>query len=60
MKKLSLLFLAAFAVLLIAGAVTMPLVCYLAAWRKPLRHLFCVPVTSLAVAVGLFLLGGLP
>lgn len=39
--------------LLIAGGVAMPLVCYLAAWRKPLRHLFIVPV--LCLAVGLFL-----
>jgi hypothetical protein len=37
--------------LLVAGAITMPLVCYLAAWKKPLRHLFPVPVLSLLGAV---------
>ena len=26
--------------LLILGAITMPLLCYLSAWRKPFRHLF--------------------
>ncbi|MHC4994694.1 MAG: hypothetical protein ACYTGQ_06520 [Planctomycetota bacterium] len=34
---------------LIAGAILMPLSCYLAAWRKPLRHLFPVPVICLLV-----------
>jgi hypothetical protein len=38
-------------VLFIAGAVTMPGVCFLAAWRKPLRHLFFIPVVSLVGAV---------
>ena len=33
--------------LLILGAVSMPTVCYLAAWRKPFRQLFFVPVLSL-------------
>jgi hypothetical protein len=40
--------------MLIAGAVTMPAVCYLAAWRKPFRHLFFIPVLSLLGGVGLF------
>ena len=40
-------------VLLIVGAVAMPPVCYLAAWKKPLRHLFFIPVTSLILGVGL-------
>ncbi len=40
--------------LLIGGAVSMPLVCYLAAWYKPLRNLFAVPVISLIGGVGLF------
>lgn len=35
----------------ILGAVTMPLVCALAAWRPLLRHAFFVPVLSLIVAV---------
>jgi hypothetical protein len=38
-------------VLFIAGAVSMPGVCFLAAWRKPLRHLFIIPVVSLVGAV---------
>lgn len=38
---------------LLIGAVTMPLVCYLAAWRKPLRHLFAVPVLTLTGGVAL-------
>ena len=32
------------------GGVTMPIVCALAAWRQPLRHLFVVPVASLLTA----------
>jgi hypothetical protein len=40
--------------LLVLGAILMPLCCFLAAWRKPLRHLFPLPVAS--VAVGLILL----
>lgn len=40
--------------LLIIGAVSMPIVCYLAAWRKPCRQLFCVPVLSLTVGCGWF------
>jgi len=35
----------------ILGAVTMPTVCLLAAWRKGMRHLFFVPVASLLIAV---------
>lgn len=46
-------------VLLIAGAVLMPAVCYLAAWRKPLRHLFFLPVLSLLGAASLVTAGGL-
>lgn len=41
-------------VLLIVGAVSMPSVCYLAAWRKPCRRLFFVPVLSLTVGCGWF------
>lgn len=29
---------------LLVGAATMPAVCFLTAWRKPLRHLFFLPV----------------
>lgn len=38
--------------LLVIGAVTMPLVCYLSAFIKPFRHLFVIPVLSVGVAVG--------
>jgi hypothetical protein len=38
---------------LCVGAATMPLVCYLAAWRKPFRHLFFVPVTVVVAGVAL-------
>lgn len=41
------------AALLLIGAITMPLVCFLAAWRKPLRHLFAVPVLTLVGGVAL-------
>jgi hypothetical protein len=41
--------------LLIVGAVTMPLVCYLSAWKRPLRPLFFVPALSVTAAVVLFL-----
>ena len=46
-------------VLFVVGAVTMPLVCLLSAWHRPLRHLFFVPVVSLLVATGDFLCQGL-
>ncbi len=42
-------------VLLIVGAVGMSSICYLAAWRKRMRHLFFIPVGSLLVGVGLLL-----
>jgi hypothetical protein len=42
---------AAASVLFLAGAVLMPAVCFLAAWRKSLRHLFVLPVVSLVLAV---------
>ena len=44
--------------LLIAGAVLMPTVCYLAAWRKPLRHLFFLPVLSLLGAASTLIATG--
>ena len=43
------------ACLTIAGAVLMPAVCFLCAWRKPLRHLFALPVLGLVGGTGLFL-----
>ena len=45
--------------LLIAGAVLMPTVCGLASWRKPLRHLFFLPVLSLLGAAVAMIHGGL-
>ena len=45
--------------LLLAGAVAMPLVCFLSAWRTPFRNLFFVPVVLLMAAVGLIVCGGL-
>ena len=41
--------------LFMLGLVTMPLVCYLAAWKKPFRHLFFVPAGSVMLAIVLFL-----
>jgi hypothetical protein len=40
--------------LLIVGAVTMPLVCYLSAFRIAFRLLFAVPALSVVIAVALF------
>lgn len=40
---------------LIVGAVSMSTVCYLAAWKKPLRHLFFIPVTTLLGGVTLLI-----
>ena len=42
-----------------AGAVTMPPVCFLAAWRDNLRYLFPIPVASLIGASLLLLVQGL-
>ncbi|HSG99913.1 MAG TPA: hypothetical protein VLB27_07690 [candidate division Zixibacteria bacterium] len=41
--------------LLLIGALGMPLICYLSALKKSLRHLFPLPVVSLLLAVALFL-----
>jgi hypothetical protein len=43
---------------LFAGALAMPSVCFLSAWKKPLRHLFFIPVTLLGLAVILILISG--
>lgn len=42
---------------LAAAQVLMPLVCFLAAWRQPMRHLFFLPVGCVLVGVGGLLLG---
>ena len=43
--------------LLIVGAITMPLVCFAAAWRPVCRHAFFIPVGCLLTAVILVLKG---
>jgi hypothetical protein len=43
----------------ILGGVSMPLVCFLTAWKKSFRHLFFVPVTWLVLA-GIWALQGGP
>ena len=45
---------------LILGAVTMPICCFLSAWRKPLRHLFPIPVLSVTTGLLAILIGGWP
>jgi hypothetical protein len=35
---------------LVAGGISMPLICFLSAWRPGFRHLFFVPVVSLLTA----------
>jgi len=41
----------------VLGAITMPLCCFLTAWRKPFRHLFPIPVLSILLGVVSVLLG---
>jgi hypothetical protein len=41
----------------LVALVTMPLCCALAAWRKPLRHLFPIPVVATLVGIGALLIG---
>ena len=41
----------------ILGLITMPLCCFLTAWRKPFRHLFPVPVISVGGGIVFFLMG---
>ena len=41
---------------LIVGAVSMPLVCYLSAIRPLFRHFFFIPVASISIGVGAFLI----
>ena len=47
------------ALLFVLGAVSMPLVCFLSAWREGFRTLFVVPVVSLIVASADFIFRGL-
>ncbi|RKZ13607.1 hypothetical protein DRQ53_10005 [bacterium] len=41
----------------VIGMIAMPLCCFLAAWRKPFRHFFPVPVVSILVGIVTLLLG---
>ena len=41
-------------VLFIVGAITMPAVCYLSAWKSGFRNLFFIPAMSISVGIGLF------
>lgn len=41
----------------ILALVTMPLCCFLTAWRKPFRHLFPAPVLSVVAGIVSFLIG---
>jgi hypothetical protein len=41
-------------ILLIVGAVTMPAVCYLSAWKPAFRNVFFIPAMSLSVGIALF------
>ena len=41
--------------LLVAGAIGMPLVCYLSVIRDQFRHFFAVPVSAITAAAGLVL-----
>jgi hypothetical protein len=42
---------------LLIGAATMPLTCFLSAWRKPFRHLFPIPVCGVLAGTVATLLG---
>lgn len=44
---------------LVLAQVLMPLVCYLAAWREPMRRLFFLPVVCVLVGAGGLVLGRL-
>ncbi len=39
------------------GLVSMPICCFLTAWRKSFRHLFPIPVVSVGVGIVALLLG---
>lgn len=45
--------------LFIIGAVTMPLICYLSAFKKFFRHLFFIPVLSVLIGLIIFIFGAL-
>ena len=43
----------------IVAVIAMPLCCFLAAWRKPFRHLFPIPVLGVLAGVVPIVLGGI-
>jgi hypothetical protein len=43
------------AVLLVVGAATMPVVCYLSAWKPLFRHIFFIPAGSVILSLIFFL-----
>jgi len=44
--------------LFLVGAVALPLVCFLSAYKKPFRHLFFIPVLCLVIGTIIFLVTG--
>jgi len=44
--------------LIIICAITMPIICYLSAYKKYFRHLFFIPVLSILIGVIVFIFGG--
>jgi len=42
---------------LIVGVIAMPICCFLTAWRKPMRHLFPIPVLAVAIGIAAILAG---
>jgi len=42
---------------LLVAAITMPACCFLSAWKKPLRHLFPIPVLAVLAGIIPILLG---
>lgn len=45
--------------LFLIGQITMPVICYLSALKKPLRNLFFIPVLSILAGTIIFITGGL-
>ncbi len=41
--------------LLVVGMVTMPLTCFLTAWKKPFRHAFFIPAGSTLIGIACLL-----
>ncbi|MDD2597650.1 MAG: hypothetical protein PHO37_00285 [Kiritimatiellae bacterium] len=40
--------------LLLVGAIAMPAVCYLSAWKPIFRHFFFIPALSVSIGIALF------